>query len=153
MGAWGKIINNVKYYVCIDKVDENYDVSGRIYHCYATDAILFQTSIHFIHKMDDFMDRINYPQRSMQDRVFGKTKKQFHNNGYDETQSIKKLFEEEEIMDKRGEKTTFVVEIKYRENATWQGNVEWVEGGKKQTFRSALELIKLIDSVNEEVEK
>ncbi|MCI8586529.1 MAG: hypothetical protein HFI92_11705 [Lachnospiraceae bacterium] len=41
---------------------------------------------------------------------------------------------------------TFVVKILDRQNATWQGQVTWAE--KKQTlyFRSALELLKLIDS-------
>lgn len=47
-----------------------------------------------------------------------------------------------------GENTgTFVVKIINRQNATWQGSVTWVEEQKTQQFRSALELLKLIDSV------
>lgn len=41
---------------------------------------------------------------------------------------------------------TFVVRILSTQNATWQGTVVWTDGGKTQPFRSALELIKLIDS-------
>ena len=41
---------------------------------------------------------------------------------------------------------SFVVEVKSRENHTWQGTITWVEGKKKENFRSALELIRLIDS-------
>jgi len=41
---------------------------------------------------------------------------------------------------------TFMVQIQCRQNATWQGNVTWVEGGEKKPFRSALELLKLVDS-------
>ena len=41
---------------------------------------------------------------------------------------------------------SFVVEIKSQENHTWQGTITWVEGKKKENFRSALELIRLIDS-------
>ena len=41
---------------------------------------------------------------------------------------------------------TFVVKIKYQENATWQGSVQWVDQNIEKPFRSALELIKLIDS-------
>ncbi len=46
---------------------------------------------------------------------------------------------------KRGEKGTFVVRVMFRQNATWQGTVSWVEGGKTQHFRSMLELIHLLE--------
>ena len=42
----------------------------------------------------------------------------------------------------------------FRENATWQGEVVWADEKKKQYFRSALELIKMIDgALNSEEEK
>lgn len=41
---------------------------------------------------------------------------------------------------------SFVVEIKSKENHTWQGSIIWVEGQKKENFRSALELLRLMDS-------
>ena len=53
----------------------------------------------------------------------------------------------EETMNKhQGEKATFVVRIQYRQNASWQGQVTWAEKNKTVPFRSALELLKLIDS-------
>lgn len=50
---------------------------------------------------------------------------------------------------KQGELGTFVVHISHNENATWQGEIVWAERNKKQKFRSALELLKLIDSALE----
>ena len=48
----------------------------------------------------------------------------------------------------------FLLEIQHRQNATWQGSITWVERQNerqnKQYFRSALELIKLIDSALEQ---
>ena len=41
---------------------------------------------------------------------------------------------------------SFVIEVKSQDNYTWQGTITWVEGKKKENFRSALELMKLIDS-------
>lgn len=41
---------------------------------------------------------------------------------------------------------SFIVEIKDTQNQSWQGNLTWVEEKKKVSFRSTLELIKLIDS-------
>lgn len=49
-------------------------------------------------------------------------------------------------------KATFVVQVQYREHATWQGTINWVEKNEEKPFRSALELIKLIDSATEETE-
>ncbi len=40
---------------------------------------------------------------------------------------------------------TFIVDIQYQENATWQGKVTWADRKKEQYFRSALELIRMID--------
>ena len=51
-------------------------------------------------------------------------------------------------------KQTFVVEVIDQQNASWQGTVNWINTGKKENFRSALELIRLIDSalLNEQKE-
>ena len=50
-------------------------------------------------------------------------------------------------------KQTFVVEVVDQQNASWQGSVNWVNTGKKEHFRSALELIRLIDSALESEKK
>ena len=40
---------------------------------------------------------------------------------------------------------TFIVKILYQQNNTWQGTISWADTKKEQNFRSALELIRLID--------
>lgn len=42
-------------------------------------------------------------------------------------------------------KQTFLVHIVESQNATWQGNVTWLNQEKTENFRSLLELIKLMD--------
>ena len=49
-----------------------------------------------------------------------------------------------------GSREAFLVQILNTQNATWQGTVTWTDGKRPQSFRSALELIKLIDSALEE---
>ena len=44
---------------------------------------------------------------------------------------------------------TFVIHVSHCDNATWQGEVTWAEANKKKSFRSALELIRLIDGALE----
>ena len=48
------------------------------------------------------------------------------------------------------DKGTFIVKILNEQNSTWQGSVTWVEEQKTQNFRSALELIKMIDEALDE---
>ena len=45
---------------------------------------------------------------------------------------------------------TFIVKILYRQHSTWQGTVTWVDEQREQNFRSALELLKLIDGALDE---
>ncbi len=42
-------------------------------------------------------------------------------------------------------KNTFIVKINGGDNNTWQGQIVWAEENKSVRFRSALELIKLMD--------
>ena len=41
---------------------------------------------------------------------------------------------------------TFVVQVMYQQNGEWQGSIKWIEGRKTQNFRSANELLGLIDN-------
>lgn len=61
--------------------------------------------------------------------------------------------DERESRGKRKTQGTFIVNIKYRENATWQGEVVWVDKKQRKCFRSALELMKLMDSALDEGEE
>ena len=42
-------------------------------------------------------------------------------------------------------KGTFEISVKFMQNSTWQGQIHWVEKNQKQNFRSALEMLKLMD--------
>lgn len=50
-------------------------------------------------------------------------------------------------------KITFIVEINDTQNQSWQGTVNWVQGQKKEAFRSVMELLRLLDSVVVKEEK
>lgn len=40
---------------------------------------------------------------------------------------------------------TFIVQVAYQQNHTWQGTIKWVNQAKETCFRSTLELIHIID--------
>ncbi|MCI8888854.1 MAG: hypothetical protein HFG70_12330 [Hungatella sp.] len=54
------------------------------------------------------------------------------------------------MLNETGKRATFLVNVQYRQNATWQGKVLWAETGESCHFRSALELLKLMDGAMEE---
>lgn len=50
---------------------------------------------------------------------------------------------------RRARGQSFLVEIKFRQNNCWQGTVQWLEGQKTCSFRSMLELLRLMDEALE----
>nr|WP_319487548.1 hypothetical protein [uncultured Caproiciproducens sp.] len=82
---------------------------------------------------------ISFPQASFESREFEIKKAKpiikRVDDAVDETMS--------EIMN--GKPTTFVVNVQYRKNATWQGTITWVEQNQTLHFRSALEMLKLME--------
>jgi len=53
---------------------------------------------------------------------------------------------------KGGSKCTFEISVKFKQNATWQGQILWAERNLKQNFRSVLEMLKLMDEAISEGE-
>lgn len=45
-----------------------------------------------------------------------------------------------------GKKETFIIHIISQENSTWQGQLTWVNREETMSFRSFLELVKLMDN-------
>jgi len=45
----------------------------------------------------------------------------------------------------RTQECTFEITVRFTQNATWQGKICWLEKNKCQNFRSALEMLKLMD--------
>lgn len=43
-------------------------------------------------------------------------------------------------------KQTFIIEVDDTQNGSWQGSIQWIQGKKKESFRSVLELLNLMNS-------
>ena len=131
--------------ICIDE-NQNHEKQGRFYHRYSVEPVLFSDLNNLLILADRIMDKIDYPQASTRSRNFCDTGKNMREKGAERVKST------DEILNETGKKATFVVNVQYRQNATWQGKVMWAEAGKSCNFRSALELLKLIDGALDEAE-
>ena len=130
--------------VCVNTRKQG-DYSGELWNQYEDEPKAFYTSLDMIQKMDELYDRWDFPQRSTMNRRFDKAAAPKQPERIQRKGAIPKM-DADRIQDKKGEKGTFIVHVLYRQNATWQGEVVWADKKKKQRFRSALELLKLMDS-------
>lgn len=126
--------------VCVNLVEKD-EYSGLLWHQYEDQPEVFQGMLDLIQIMEDLFERLQFPQRSTVNRTFVKKKTPDHQIIKKENQTM----DFKRIQDKRGDLGTFVIHVKYRQNSTWQGEVVWVEKKRKKCFRSALELLKMID--------
>lgn len=131
--------------ICIDE-DQNNEKQGRFYHRYSVEPVGFTDLNNLLIIADRLMDEIDYPQASTRSRAF------FHRQGHTNQKGAVRVKSSDEVLREAGNKATFIVNVQYRQNATWQGKVLWAETDKSCNFRSALELLKLIDSALDEAD-
>ena len=136
--------------VCIDD-DKDADYQGLIYHQYADEPISFNGIASMILEMENLFDEWDFPQRGLAERKFDK-KKENHKRPVSETQDDRLKIEiisdthgVRNVQNKKGKLGTFVIQVVYRQDASWQGHVIYQEDNEKLDFNSALELIKIID--------
>ena len=79
------------------------------------------------------LDREQFPQSYAELRMFQKPVKQA-----DAALAAAKQ--------KSGKVATFFIRVLFRQNASWQGSVTWVEGNQEAFFRSVLELMVLMEN-------
>lgn len=125
--------------LCIDIYEEG-KTMGRVYHAYKKDAKKIVSFEEMIFYMESFFNEISFPFPGTEDRAFRKMKKNDNKKG-----RMIKVMEDEELLEKHGDKGTFIIRVQQRQHSSWQGLVTWVDKDETVPFRSALELIKLID--------
>jgi len=123
------------FLIYIDSYDNNIPV-GRLYNPHFDEKYKFESLTQLLLKIEQSLDVENMPQASQQVRTFCPS-------------SIIRINSWEESYSDSGKLATFDIEVLFRRNASWQGSIMWLEEGKKQNFRSVLELIVLINSALE----
>lgn len=124
--------------ICIDE-KQNGEIAGRIYQSYTEDPWRFSNIVDLLQLLEHFYDDLLFPQSFTENRHFHKTQQKQHPR-------MEKVRETSEILTFRGRKETFVTCVKYRQNATWQGETYWMEKGENYLFDSSLEFIKILNN-------
>ena len=117
--------------VCVDAYEKGIP-RGRFYNSCMTSAKEFHGITHFLQEMETVLEQTDYPKAFTARRTFS------HREKPPETDKAHPKL--------TGDQATFALRILFRQNASWQGSVTWLEGRQEQSFRSVLELILLLDS-------
>ncbi len=130
--------------ICVDTI-VNGDFSGRFYNLYMKRPHRFMSIFHYVSLMEKFFDYMRFPQNSLAQRHFSREYR--YQSAYRKPLvEVKQYMSEATFESEHGDRATFLVQVQFRQNATWQGTITWTEQKKTNHFRSTLEMVKLMDS-------
>ncbi len=118
--------------VCVDSYTDG-EPNGRLYNKHLPEGKMFRGMTQFLVEMERVLDEMDFPRAYTATRTFSSVAER-------KTGSPEGEF-------RMGAAATFAVRILFRQNASWQGSVTWLDGRQEQSFRSVLELILLMDNV------
>lgn len=140
MSLKGISYDNLTVRVCVDKKGPT-QISGRIYSRFLAEPIYFSDVGNLILQLDDFFDKLDFPRAFQKKRIFQSKQ----SPDLDETQGCEPYcLNEVDIESYGGEVATFTVLVTSRQNTSWQGYFNRLDGSSPQKFRSALELIRFV---------
>lgn len=126
--------------VCVDEY-KNGGIKGRVYSSIKDEPQEFSGVIKMLKVIENIFAEADSPHATTRCRSFGKLEPQTRRMNTPAPRNVNLA-----ASGFRGAEATFSLRIIYRQNATWQGNLMWIEKGKEESFRSVLELLMLLDS-------
>lgn len=117
----------------IDSYEDRVPV-GTIINPFLSEPINFYGTMDMIVKIQDLIERMNFPKPHTLIRKFGDT-----------------ILEPDrfECISKPSKMATFTLQIMFCQNSSWQGVLKWNDTQKTECFRSTLELLLLLNSALE----
>ena len=128
--------------ICIDELSEG-KLVGWVYGQRLIEPIRFNDISDLLLQLEDVLDLQNYPQAFQEKRSFNKAMKKTEPPEGDYSPHY---MDETMVNDAQGKLITFILRVTLRQNTTWQGQLDWLDGNPLEQFNSDLELIALIDS-------
>ena len=118
---------------------KNKCMQGTIYNPFFEKEMVFENVMQLITMVERISDSLFFPQKAMQLRQFTDNAETIDKFSFDFTTTAD--------FSKGFPIATFELEIIFRQNASWQGNIVYAEQNLTSSFRSVLELLTLMDSV------
>ena len=137
--------------LCVDRRIKG-NIEGTLFHGYEREGIPFFGFEDVLRKSEALFDALGFPHRGTKERSFERAA-QRKAGGSATAERMAKVMSDEELLRRHGDLGTFVIRVQHRQHSTWQGLVTCMETREEIPFRSALELMKLIDGVLDQTEQ
>jgi len=122
--------------ICVDSYKDSL-IKGYIYHGTFSDGKRFDNLMQLLFIIEDIIDDTGFPKATTEKRRF---------NAFEAPAKSEVIEGHNDFSTKKGELASFKLRILFRQNASWQGSIAWLENNVDEPFRSALEMLMLIDS-------
>lgn len=124
--------------LCIDSVEPGH-ISGRVYSQRLVEPMPFEHMTGLLLQLEALMDEQRFPQAFQRIRSFTRQTPQYPEGGAPEG-----AMSAEAVDEATGEKLTMILRVLTRQNATWQGELDLLDGNGPVLFASDLEFLKLV---------
>ena len=115
----------------------NKEIRGTLQNPYFEEEPYFDNLTQLLIRMEGLLDALDFPQRSMEGRAFDRPEQRVAAGA--PRPAPEALGEQKPL-------ATFQLSVLFRQNASWQGSLTWLERAEEAQFRSVLELVGLLDS-------
>jgi len=115
----------------------NKEIRGTLQNPYFEEEPYFDNLTQLLIRMEGLLDALDFPQRSMEGRAFDRPEQRVAAGA--PRPAPEALGEQKPL-------ATFQLSVLFRQNASWQGSLTWLERAEEPRFRSVLELVGLLDS-------
>jgi hypothetical protein len=123
--------------ICVDAYD-NLLMKGIIYHGSFSEGKSFDNLMQLLFMIEKVLEETGFPKATTEKRRFNT----FASQNSEEAAADAGF----DFSAKTGKLASFRIKIMFRHNASWQGSIAWLENGTEEPFRSALEMLMLVDS-------
>ena len=132
-------------------------ISGLVYSQRLTAPIQFSDTADLLLQIEDLLDEQDFPRAFQRKRTFAKRpQKPVPSGGADRVTAAADVgdvvdvdegqpMDGETVNQARGAVATFAMNVITRQNTSWQGYLDWLDGSARKAFNSELELIAMIE--------
>lgn len=117
---------------------ENKNMTGALSNLRLDHALYFDNTAQMLFGIEQIIEAVQFPQANMEARSFAQVS---------DAADGAKTFKLKEDDGKKTPVATFKLNVMFRQNASWQGSLVWLDDNSEVQFRSVLELVQLFDSV------
>jgi len=118
-------------------------IAGVVYSHRLKEPIHFNDTTNLLLQIEAVLDEQDFPRAFQRKRTFGSDERRpTRSNLSEEDES--EYISEEEVQRVKGEYATFAINVITRQNTSWQGYLDWLDGSPRKAYNSVLELLKMI---------